>query len=81
MRRLASEKGVKNVMFRDLKADEIEVRVAQAKQTGVSLLLYKDARVDQNILDETGDSCSIDWLYYKHTVDLDELQQERDSRP
>lgn len=40
-------------MFRDLRADEIEVRVAQAKQNGVSLLLYKDARVDQNILDET----------------------------
>ena len=40
-------------MFRDLTADEIEVRVALAKQNGVSLLLYKDARVDQNILDET----------------------------
>ena len=40
-------------MFRDLRADEIEVRVAQAKNNGVSLLLYKDARVDQNILDET----------------------------
>lgn len=42
-----------NPMFRDLRADEIEVRVALAKQKGVSLLLYKDARVDQNILDET----------------------------
>lgn len=40
-------------MFRDLTAGEIEVRVAQAKQNGVSLLLYKDARCDQNILDET----------------------------
>ena len=40
-------------MFRDLRADEIECRVAQAKSTGVSLLLYKDARCDQNILDET----------------------------
>ena len=40
-------------MFRDLRADEIECRVAQAKQTGVSLLLYKDARCDQTILDET----------------------------
>ena len=40
-------------MFRDLRADEIEVRVALAKKNGVSLLLYKDARVDQNILDET----------------------------
>lgn len=40
-------------MFRDLRADEIECRVAQANQKGVSLLLYKDARCDQNILDET----------------------------
>jgi len=40
-------------MFRDLRADEIECRVAQAKGNGVSLLLYKDARCDQNILDET----------------------------
>lgn len=41
------------MMFRDLRAEEIECRVAQAKETGVSLLLYKDARCDQNILDET----------------------------
>lgn len=40
-------------MFRDLRADEIECRVAMAKENGVSLLLYKDARCDQNILDET----------------------------
>ena len=40
-------------MFRDLRADEIECRIAQAKQNGVSLLLYKDARCDQIILDET----------------------------
>ena len=40
-------------MFRDLRAEEIECRVAQAKTNGVSLLLYKDARCDQNILDET----------------------------
>lgn len=39
--------------FRDLRADEIECRVAQAKENGVSLLLYKDARCDMNILDET----------------------------
>ena len=39
--------------FRCLRADEIECRVAQAKENGVSILLYKDARVDQNILDET----------------------------
>lgn len=40
-------------MFRDLLAEEIECRVAQAKSNGVSVLLYKDARCDQNILDET----------------------------
>jgi hypothetical protein len=40
-------------MFRDLRADEIECRVAQANAYGVNLLLYKDARCDQNILDET----------------------------
>ena len=40
-------------MFRDLRADEIECRVALAKQNGVQLLLYKDARCDMNILDET----------------------------
>ena len=42
-----------NLTFRDLRADEIDCRVAMAKDSGVSLLLYKDARVDQMILDET----------------------------
>ena len=40
-------------MFRDLKADEIDVRIATCNEKGVTLLLYKDARVDQDILDET----------------------------
>ena len=39
--------------FRDLRAEDIEVRVQSAKQSGVILLLYKNARVDMNILDET----------------------------
>ena len=39
--------------FRDLRADEIECRVQQVKDNGLVLLLYKDARVDMNILDET----------------------------
>ena len=39
--------------FRDLRADEIECRVQQVKEKGLVLLLYKDARVDMNILDET----------------------------
>ena len=39
--------------FRLLTADEIDCRVATVKENGVSLLLYKDARCDMNILDET----------------------------
>ena len=42
-----------NNKFRTLRADEIECRVATCKEKGVSLLLYKDARCDMNILDET----------------------------
>lgn len=43
-----------NLSFRTLNADEIECRIAsiQKDKKGLSLLLYKDARVDQNILDE-----------------------------
>ena len=40
-------------MFRALKACEIDCRVQMVRQNGVSLLLYKDARCDQSILDET----------------------------
>ena len=42
-------------MFRELRADEIDCRISQVKKdgSGLSLLLYKDARCDQNILDET----------------------------
>lgn len=39
--------------FRDLRADEIECRIQQVKENGLVLLLYKDARCDMNILDET----------------------------
>ncbi len=41
------------LMFRTLKANEIEVRIQSVKKTGVVLLLYKDARADMNLLDET----------------------------
>lgn len=41
------------IKFRDLTANEIECRVQSVKQNGLVLLLYKDARVDMNILDET----------------------------
>lgn len=40
-------------MFRTLNANEIDVRVAQINEKGATLLLYKDARCDQNILDDT----------------------------
>lgn len=39
-------------MFRDLKAEEIEARVSRVYESGVELLLYKDARSDYRILDE-----------------------------
>lgn len=39
--------------IRDLRADEIDCRVQSVKEKGLVLLLYKDARVDMNILDET----------------------------
>lgn len=39
--------------FRTLKADEISCRVNQINEKGLTLLLYKDARVDMDILDET----------------------------
>ena len=47
------------MMFRNLRPDEIDCRISQIKTKGdgtpyaVTLLLYKDARCDQNILDET----------------------------
>ena len=39
--------------IRLLRADEIECRVGIVNQKGCSLLLYKDARADMRILDET----------------------------
>lgn len=41
------------IKFRDLKATEIDCRPAIITEKGITLLLYKDARVDQDILDET----------------------------
>lgn len=43
----------RKLKIRLLNADEIECRVAMVNEKGISLLLYKDARVDQRILDET----------------------------
>ena len=40
-------------MFRTLRADEIDCRIGMQKEKFLTLLLYKDARCDMNILDET----------------------------
>lgn len=59
--------------FRDLRADEIECRIQQVKvnkafpeKSGVILLLYKDARVDMNVLDETVGSSNWQNKFYEH---------------
>lgn len=39
--------------FRDLRLDEVEVRINKINEYGCSLLLYKDARCDMNMLDES----------------------------
>ena len=51
--------------FRDLRADEIECRVQSVKEKGLVLLLYKDARVDMNILDETVGSANWQREHYE----------------
>lgn len=43
---------MKELKFRQLTADEIDCRVGTIGAKGFSLLLYKDARCDQNVLDE-----------------------------
>lgn len=40
-------------IFRLLRADEIDCRVSQIRKNGLQLLLYKNARTDMDILDET----------------------------
>lgn len=41
------------ITFREPRADEIDCRVREVNKYGVNVLLYKDARVDMDILDET----------------------------
>lgn len=40
-------------LFRDLVEDEIECKISTIKEKGLSLLLYKTARTDMQLLDET----------------------------
>lgn len=42
-----------NLNFRNLKTSEIDVKPQTVKDNGFSLLLYKNARVDMDVLDET----------------------------
>lgn len=56
-----------NLKFRDVRADEIECRIARETDKGCQLLLYKDARVDQNILDETVGP--FNWERYHEVID------------
>lgn len=42
-----------DLKFRPLKENEIDVRIGTINEKGLTLLLYKDARCDMNILDET----------------------------
>lgn len=58
--------------IRRLRADEIEVRAAQCKANAkgevfASLLLYKDARCDQRLLDETFGP--MNWQREHHIID------------
>ena len=41
------------IQFRPLRADEIECRVSTVSEKGASVLLYKTARTDMDLLDET----------------------------
>jgi hypothetical protein len=53
--------------FRKLKASEIDCRVSTVTEKGCSILLYKDARVDQNLLDETVGN--LNWQRSHQTID------------
>lgn len=54
--------------FRELRADEVEVRIGQVSQNGkgLSLLLYKTARTDMDILDETVGSENWQCRFYEN---------------
>ena len=44
---------MEKLQFRNARADELELRVGATNESGFSLLIYKTARTDANILDET----------------------------
>ncbi len=54
------------ISFRPLTEKDIEVRVARVTNAGVELLLFKDARCDMRILDETVGAENWQCEYYEH---------------
>lgn len=56
--------------MRALKPDEIEVRVGTVGAKGVTMLLYKNARVDRQILDETFGQLNWQDRYSEHKGNL-----------
>jgi hypothetical protein len=60
----------KESAMRNLKPDEIEVRVGTVGAKGVTLLLYKNARVDRAILDEEYGAMNWSCRYEEHKGNL-----------
>lgn len=56
--------------MRPLKPNEVEVRVGTVGAKGVSMLLYKNARVDRQILDETFGAMNWQCKYSEHKGNL-----------
>lgn len=56
--------------MRALKPDEIEVRVGTVGAKGVTMLLYKNARVDRQILDDTFGQMNWSCRYEEHKGNL-----------
>ena len=56
--------------MRSLKPDEIEVRIGTVGQKGVTMLLYKNARVDRQMLDETFGQTNWQCRYSEHKGNL-----------
>ena len=54
-----------SIKFRPVRADEIDVRVQSINQYSTIVLLYKDARVDMDKLDETVGCCYWQKEYYE----------------
>ena len=54
------------IQFRELTRDEMEVRVHSVSEKGAVLLIYKDARADMRILDETVGPAFWQKRFYEH---------------